>query len=174
MNTEPAARPYDRVVQYAPAIRIFLGLVWLINGGLKLGDPNFALHGGQCERWLADFTSTTWGPYHAFVHQLVIPNVTLFATVVEWSETLIGLVLIAGVFTRFAAWASIFLALNYWVMRGAYAGIGGYVDIEPTLIMLAAVVLMWPATRQFALGVPLLWRGRVVGDDGLEPPTSSL
>jgi uncharacterized membrane protein YphA (DoxX/SURF4 family) len=150
-------------VRYAPAVRIYLGLVWLVNGGLKVGDPNFALHGGQCERWLTDLTVTTSGPYHAFVHQVVIPNVTLFASLAEWGETLIGLALIAGVFTRLAAGASIFLALNYWLMRGAYAGIGGYADVEPNLIALAAVVLTWPATREFGLHLPVVRRPRQHG-----------
>jgi hypothetical protein len=53
--------------------------------------------------------------------------------------------------SRFAAGASIFLLANYWVMRGAYATIGGYADIEPDLAALAAVILMWPATRRISV-----------------------
>jgi uncharacterized membrane protein YphA (DoxX/SURF4 family) len=143
-------------MRYAPAIRIYLGLVWLVNGGLKLGDPLFTQPGGQCQRWLVQFTAGTTGPYHQFVHQIVIPHVTFFATLVEWSETLAGLALIAGLLTRFAAGGSIFLAANYWVMRGAYMTVGGYVDIEPDLIALATVVLLWPATREFALSLVTL------------------
>ena len=138
-------------MKYAPAIRLYLAFVWLVNGGLKLADRTFTQPGGQCEKWLREFTAATSGPYHAFVTSIVIPHVTVFATLVEWGETLAGVALLLGIFTRFSAWSSIFLAVNYWVMRGAYASIGGYADIEPDLIALAAVVLMWSETRRFSL-----------------------
>lgn len=138
-------------MRYAPAIRVFLGFVWLVNGGLKLANPNFIRVGGQCEKWLREFTAGTSGPYHDFVMHVVLPHVSVFAFLVEWGETLVGVALVLGLFTRFAAIASVFLLANYWVMRGAYTTIGGYVDIEPDLAALAAVILMWPATRALSL-----------------------
>jgi uncharacterized membrane protein YphA (DoxX/SURF4 family) len=69
---------------------------------------------------------------------VVIPHVTLFATLVEWGESLVGVGLLLGAFTRFSGWTSIFLLTNYWIMRGAYSeGIGAYVDLEPALAALA-------------------------------------
>lgn len=138
-------------MRYAPAIRVFLGFVWLVNGGLKLANPNFIRVGGQCEKWLRQFTAGTSGPYHEFVMRVVLPHVSIFAFLVEWGETLVGVALVLGLLTRFASAASIFLLANYWVMRGAYASIGGYADIEPDLAALAAVILMWPATRRFSV-----------------------
>jgi thiosulfate dehydrogenase (quinone) large subunit len=143
----------------APAIRLYLGFVWLANGVVKLSHRDFAQPGGRCEKLLRELTAGTAGPYHAFVMHVVIPHVTLFATLVEWGETLVGISLLLGAFTRFSAWTSIFLLTNYWIMRGAYMeGIGGYVDLEPALVALAAVVLLWPATRALSLDASL--RGR--------------
>jgi thiosulfate dehydrogenase [quinone] large subunit len=138
-------------MRYAPAIRVFLGFVWLVNGGLKLANPTFTHAGGQCEKWLRQFTAGTAGPYHDFVMRVVLPHVSVFAFLVEWGETLVGIALVLGLLARFASAASIFLLANYWVMRGAYATIGGYADIEPDLTALAAVILMWPATRRVSL-----------------------
>lgn len=138
-------------MKYAPAIRLYLGFVWLVNGNLKLANPSFAQPGGQCEKWLRQFTEATSGPYHEFVVKFVIPHVTVFATLVECGETLAGIALFLGILTRFSAAASVFLAINYWVMRGAYANIGGFADIEPDLIALAAVVLMWPEARRLSI-----------------------
>lgn len=138
-------------MKYAPAIRFYLGFVWLVNGGLKLANPTFAQPGGQCEKWLREFTASTAGPYHEFVVQFVIPHVIVFATLVECGETLVGVALFLGILTRFSAAASVFLAINYWVMRGAYASVGGFADIEPDLIALAAVVWMWPDARQLSV-----------------------
>lgn len=151
-------------MKYAFCVRIYLGFVWVVNGGLKLADRTFTRPGGQCEKWLREFTTGTVGPYHDFVMYIVIPHITLFASLVEWGETLVGVALIAGIFTRFAAWSSIFLATNYWVMRGAYRSIGGFVDIEPDLMVLAAVVLMWPATRVFAVDAVFNRRSRDYGN----------
>jgi uncharacterized membrane protein YphA (DoxX/SURF4 family) len=138
-------------MQYGAGVRIFLGFVWIVNGGLKLANPTFAVPGGQCERWLRQFTAHTSGPYHDFVTNFVIPHVSLFAFLVEWGESLVGIALILGIFTTFSASMSIFLLVNYWVMRGAYSSIGGYADIEPDLTALAVVVLAWPATRHLSL-----------------------
>jgi uncharacterized membrane protein YphA (DoxX/SURF4 family) len=136
----------------APTIRLYLGFVWLANGAVKLSHRDFAQPGGRCEKLLREFTAGTAGPYHEFVVHVVIPHVTLFGTLVEWGETLVGVALLLGAFTRFSAWASIFLLTNYWIMRGAYSeGIGAYVDLEPALVALAAVVLLWPATRAASL-----------------------
>lgn len=138
-------------MRYAPAIRLFLGFVWVVNGGLKLSTPGFTNAGGQCEKWLRQFSAHTAGPYHSFVTSIVLPHISVFAFLVEWGETLVGIALVLGFMSRFAAGASVFLLANYWIMRGAYATIGGYVDIEPSLAALAAVVLMWPATRRVSV-----------------------
>lgn len=152
-------------MRYASAVRIYLGFVWVVNGSLKLANPTFTRPGGQCEKWLRAFTAGTSGPYHAFVVSFVIPHVTLFATLVEWGETLAGIALIAGIFTRFAACSSIFLAANYWVMRGAYQTIGGFADIEPDLVALAAAVFMWPATRAFSIDAAYMERAAKLRND---------
>src|ERR1700748_3159044 len=100
-------------MRYAPAIRLFLGFVWLVNGGLKLANPTFIAQGGQCEKWLRQFTAGTSGPYHDFVVHVVLPHVSVFGFLVQWGETLVGVALVLGLASRFAAAASILLLANY-------------------------------------------------------------
>jgi thiosulfate dehydrogenase (quinone) large subunit len=132
------------------AMRVWLGVMWIQAGAAKLfGAENagflhnsgaavagFAAHGVPAYSW--------WG---SFLHSFVVPNAGWIAILVAVSEYMIGIALVAGFFTRFAALGSLALLFTY-VMSGT------------------ASVCAWYAL--FAIVILVMWRtASWLGADGL-------
>jgi thiosulfate dehydrogenase [quinone] large subunit len=49
----------------------------------------------------------------------VLPNSALFGNLVAWGELTIGVALIVGLATRYAAFGGAFLVANFWFAKGA-------------------------------------------------------
>jgi thiosulfate dehydrogenase (quinone) large subunit len=102
------------------AMRVWLGVMWIQAGWAKLwgaengaflhhngaGVAGFAAHGKAAYTW--------WG---SFLHSFVVPNSGWIGVLVAVSELVIGLALVAGLFTRVAALGSLALLFTY-VMSG--------------------------------------------------------
>jgi uncharacterized membrane protein YphA (DoxX/SURF4 family) len=102
------------------AMRVWLGAMWIEAGYEKLwgneaagfvhnngaGVAGFATHGTAAYSW-----------WHTVLHGFVVPNAGWIGVLVAVSEFTIGLLLVAGLFTRLAALASLGLLFTY-VMSG--------------------------------------------------------
>jgi thiosulfate dehydrogenase [quinone] large subunit len=100
------------------AMRVWLGIMWIQAGSAKLwgvesaaflhgtGVAGFAAHGTPAYSW--------WG---SFLHSVVLPNADGIGILVAVSEFTIGILLVAGLFTRLAALGSLALLFTY-VMSG--------------------------------------------------------
>jgi thiosulfate dehydrogenase [quinone] large subunit len=102
------------------AMRVWLGVMWIQAGSAKLwgaeaagflhnngaGVAGFASHGTPAYSW--------WG---SFLHGFVVPNAGAIGVLVAVGEFAIGVALVAGLFTRFAALGSLALLFTY-VMSG--------------------------------------------------------
>lgn len=112
--------------RWLAVVRIAVGLLFLESGIHKLswggregGPPMPALS----ERWqralpkrLLEFAQENPVPwYRSFLYHAAIPNARLFAALVAWGEFLIGLSLATGLLARFASFAGVFLAGNYFL-----------------------------------------------------------
>ena len=132
------------------AMRVWLGIMWIQAGWAKLfgaenafflhhngaGVAGFAAHGTPAYTW--------WGH---FLTGFVVPNAGWIAVLVAVSELVIGVALVAGLFTRIAALGSLALLFTY-VMSGT------------------ASVCAWYAL--FAIVILVMWRtSSWIGVDGL-------
>ncbi|HEY1626585.1 MAG TPA: DoxX family membrane protein [Streptosporangiaceae bacterium] len=100
------------------AARVWLGVMWIQAGSSKLwgaesaaflhgtGVAGFAAHGTPAYSW--------WG---SFLHSFVLPNADGIGILVAVAEFSIGILLVAGLFTRLAALGSLALLFTY-VMSG--------------------------------------------------------
>ncbi|PAE15955.1 Crp/Fnr family transcriptional regulator [Virgibacillus sp. 7505] len=86
-------------------IRIYLGYSWLTGGLGKLTGGGFDASG-----FLQSAVAQAGGDHPAvqgwwavFLEQVALPNAGLFSFLVMWGEILVGIALILGVFTNFAA-----------------------------------------------------------------------
>jgi uncharacterized membrane protein YphA (DoxX/SURF4 family) len=131
-------------------LRVALGLVFLAAGGLKVGH--------------ADVFASEIAGFQLLPHPLIAP----LALLLPFLELMIGVYLIVGLFTRFAAWfaaaemAVFAVAIASAVLRGISTSCGcfGPSDKSTTSwpevgrdlgLTLVAVIIAWRAPGAFAL-----------------------
>ena len=124
-------------------LRIYTGIFWLSHGVPKLLNPQFFGQHGFMASMLGEQTAKAHGPYNDFLVHVVLPNAGVFSHLVAWGETLAGVSLLLGLFTRVGGIVGVFLPLNYFMMKGAYAdltSVGG-LDIAAAALSLIHAVL---------------------------------
>jgi uncharacterized membrane protein YphA (DoxX/SURF4 family) len=131
--------------------RILIGATWLIHGYGKLTDPQWALPNGDCYQFLTGMSSHTQGFYHDFIANTVLPNITVFATMVEWGETLTGASLVLGLFSRIGGLVGMLLALQYWTAKSSFAHLDGYSGLDMVTAIASALNLALPTGAVFGL-----------------------
>ncbi|MDE2571703.1 MAG: hypothetical protein KGM44_04155 [bacterium] len=156
-QTLPPPREY---AAWLAAFRIYMGLFWLIAGVLKIGSGSFVGSNGMMVRMVTNFAVKTHGAYHDFLVHTVLTHATLFGELVQWGETLAGLSLLLGLLTRAGGVVAAFLALNYWIARGAGASPEDYVGLEVLAAAASLVHAVLPTGRLFGLDGTLRARGR--------------
>ncbi|MGO1802980.1 MAG: DoxX family membrane protein [Microbacteriaceae bacterium] len=136
------------------AARVALGVLWLIQGVVKYR----AGFGAADIQLVVDSTASNsrapwwFSPIGGFMD--AAPG--LFGIVMPALEVLLGILLIAGILTPLAAFASIGTLMLYW-------GADQLATQYPVMVVLSAVVLLVPGAGRF--GVDGWWRrpGRDVG-----------
>jgi len=98
-------------------LRIYAGLLFAIHGWGKVGRGDGFAEG--MTGFLQSHQEDAFGFYWSFVETAVLPQAPLFAGLVAWGELLMGIALIFGFATRYAALGGIFLMLNFWFAKGA-------------------------------------------------------
>jgi NADH:ubiquinone reductase (H+-translocating) len=124
-------------------LRVYIGILWLLEGIKKVKDgwlnPDniyiIQVEGvtGASEAWeageaaLTPLLSEPPAIYQWFMDTFIAPNAYLFQASVVLMEILIGLALIAGLFTFIASVVSVFLGLNFILSAMAGAEIFWYI-----------------------------------------------
>ena len=147
----PSAQRYAAALA---VLRIYTGISWLIHGIGKLRNPTWGAPNGGFTSFVQDMVKDTSGPYHDFVVGTVLPHFATFAALVAWGETLTGVALTLGLLTRLGGAGGVFLALNYWLSKSAFATINGYAGLDLAALALSAINVALPT-------------GLVCGIDGL-------
>ena len=102
------------------ALRVWLGVMWIQAGWAKLwGAENAAFlhHNGAGVAGFATHAKPAYTWWGSFLHSFVVPNSGWIGVLVAVSELVIGVALVAGLFTRIAALGSLALLFTY-VMSG--------------------------------------------------------
>jgi uncharacterized membrane protein YphA (DoxX/SURF4 family) len=98
-------------------LRIYLGVLFLLAVWPKLRE-DFTPH---LTGFLEQVALARGHPfYQEFVQRVVLPNASLFATLVTWGELLVGLTLVLGLLTRLSAAVALLLLVNYMFAKGAW------------------------------------------------------
>ena len=140
-------------------VRLYIAYVFLPSGWGKLtsgewlfgtGEPIMGLVQGA----IAGEGTPDW--YVSFLEAVVVPNASLFATLVVLGEIAVGLGLLFGLLTGPAAFGAVFMSANFLL-----AGVFGK---NPVLITLAALLMVaWRNAGWIGLDrwlIPLTLRGR--------------
>ena len=143
-------------------VRIWLGYQWLNAGYQKIWGSEhtaFWFGGGAGVKGFATAgvagstagkgAGASYGWWAAFLHNFVIPNASWIAKLVALSEVLIGVALILGLLTGFAAAGALLLNLTY--MFTGSAGVNPMFAILAVLLILAWRNAGWFGLDRFAL-----------------------
>ena len=96
-------------------LRIYTGIFFAWNGLGKIRRDNFA---DGMEGFLNGQLGNSFDFYRPFVESVVLPNKSMFAAMVAWGELAVGLAMLVGLATRYAAAVGAFLVLNFWFAKG--------------------------------------------------------
>lgn len=129
------------------ALRLVVGYHFLFEGMDKLFNPNWTSAGFLLQsNWLfADI-------FHSLVDSSIILSVVDFMNI--WGQILIGLGLILGLFSRWAAYAGALLIFFYYIAIPPF--VNSYTFIDKNLLELFAflVIAIFPTSQ--IIGIDLL------------------
>ncbi len=97
------------------ALRVYTGIFFAWHGFGKISRGNFQQ---GLEGFLNSRLESSFGFYRPFIESVVLPNKALFATLVAWGELAVGIAMIVGLATRYAAVAGALLVANFWFAKG--------------------------------------------------------
>ena len=126
-------------------IRVWLGWQWVVAGWEKVTNPAWMQSGAALKGFLAGAVAAmgahgpvihyTW--YSNFLKMLLASNSYVWmAKLVSLGETMVGIALILGAFTGFAAFFGAFMNFNYLM--------AGTVSVNPMFLVLGvALMIAW-------------------------------
>lgn len=129
-------------------VRVFAG-VFFANAGIAKIGRDFA---ESMSRFLSANLDESFSFYRPFIESVVLPNRGIFAALVAWGELAMGIALILGLATRYAAFAGALMVANFWFAKGAPVLAGSNHDVLWVIVLLM-------------LG--LVHAGRITGLDGI-------
>ena len=127
-------------------VRLYLGYEWLSSALSKITGPgSTAWIGDKAGAAIVGFANgalnkasgdhpDVQGWYATFLQSVVIPNAGIFARLVAFGETLVGIALILGALTGIAAFFGIIMNANYLL--------AGTVSSNPVLIILGTLLML--------------------------------
>lgn len=131
-------------------LRVYTGGFFAWHGFGKLRRDDFPT---AMQSFLEAQAGKSFAFYQAFIESVVLPYKTAFAGLVSWGEFAIGLAMILGLATRYAAAAGALLVLNFWFAKGQ--GFFAGTNHDAVWLVIFVVLGLIPA-------------GRIAGlDDGL-------
>jgi len=120
---------------YLLPVRIFLAVGWLRVCAEKITDPHW-LTGQTLATFLTSHMTSgmPFVQYQSLAHSLFLPNAAALAALVLIGQLLVGLALLAGLFTPYALAGGLFMNLNF-LLSGAADPSAFYVVLQLILLM---------------------------------------
>ena len=147
--------------------RVYVGWLWLEAGWSKVGNPAWTgdkagtalqgfLNGALAKTAGAHPDVSGW--YGSLIENVALPNASAISHIVAYSEVIIGVCLILGVFTGIAAFLGTTMNLNFLF--------AGTVSINPLMVLIQLfLILAWRIAGWYGLDRYLLpklgtpWKG---------------
>ena len=114
-------------------LRVYTGVFFVYHGFGKLRSDDFA---SRMANFLTNSLEATFSFYRPFVESVILPSKEIFAVLVAWGELAIGLALIVGLATRYAAFIGAFMVLNFWFAKGLGVFAGANHDVVWFVILI--------------------------------------
>jgi thiosulfate dehydrogenase [quinone] large subunit len=96
-------------------LRVYTGVFFAYYGFKKIAGGSFT---DGMTGFLSSRAEDSVGWYRVIVEAVIVPMQGLFAFLVAYGELALGMALIIGLATRYAAFAGAFMVLNFWLAKG--------------------------------------------------------
>jgi thiosulfate dehydrogenase [quinone] large subunit len=143
-------------------VRVLVGAVWL-NGAIeKLLNPQFPQQFATSLQ-AGGFISVAPPFFQDFMRGVVVPNSELFAQLMRAGELALGVALILGLLTNFAAVGGIVLSLVILLSQGGVrlgTGLGApkFLTINVLVALISLIILLSPAAKALSVDAILARR----------------
>ena len=148
--------------------RFFIGGLWWQQSLWKL-PPTYTDNpdgSGGLRYWMGEMVKwASTGLQRHFVKEVVLPHFYFFAPQVYFSEVLIAVTLILGLFSRLGAFIGALMAINLWL--GLYRSPAEWPWTYFFLIIVQIMLLVQRPGRSLGLDAILLRRKQQLADQGL-------
>ncbi|MGH3089800.1 MAG: TQO small subunit DoxD [Rubrobacteraceae bacterium] len=143
-------------------VRVLVGAVWLNAGLEKLLNPSFPRRFAE-NLEAGGFIAQAPPFFQTFMVENVVPNAGLMAQVVRACELMMGLALILGLLTNFAAVGSVILSVMILLSQGGVrfgTGLGApeFLNINLLMALLSLVILFSAAAKSYSFDANLVRR----------------
>ncbi len=153
--------PHTKLQSFALVIlRVTIGWHFLYEGGVKLLNPQWT-----AKSYLLDSGGFMKGFFEWIAGNQAV--LVLTDSLNAWGLALIGLSLIAGLFTRYTSLAGVALLLLYYLSHPAFPGIeymfpsdGSYFIINKTLVELFAMLVLFAFPTSHIFGLQRLLKNK--------------
>ncbi len=128
-------------------IRITMGAVWLHAGYGKIKSPDFV---NGIELTLTKMLSgdvPAW--FSSLFHAYILPNAHTAGTILQWTEVMVGVLLIVGLFVNLAALANIKLNTMFFFLSG-WMGASGW-TLNLLMIAIAVAILFSSGSKAVSI-----------------------
>lgn len=115
-------------------LRVYTGVFFAYHGIGKLRRDDFA---SGIERFVTQHLEDCFSFYRPFLESVVLPSKEFFALLISWGELAIGVALVLGLATRYAAFSGAFMVLNFWFAKGLGVFEGANHDVVWFVILIA-------------------------------------
>jgi thiosulfate dehydrogenase (quinone) large subunit len=143
-------------------VRVLVGAVWL-NGAIeKLLNPQFPKQFATSLQ-AGGFISQAPPFFQDFMQNTVVPNAELFAQLMRAGELALGIALIVGLLTNFAAVGSVVLSFVILLSQGGVrlgTGLGApeYLTINVVVALISVIIVLSPAAKALSVDAILARR----------------
>ncbi len=117
-------------------LRVYLGWKWLTGGWGKITGEPFSAAGylsNAAANPVVSHGEVVYPNYVSFLEKFAIPNAEIFSFMVAWGEFLVGLGLILGVLTTYAAFFGVVMNFSFMF--------AGTISTNPWMILIAFFIL---------------------------------
>jgi thiosulfate dehydrogenase (quinone) large subunit len=182
MNALPSAMAYAR---WLAILRIVTGGMWLCHAIPKfVQSDDFMPPTGAIVGFINKAMQNDSAPaaYHAFLANIVLPNIGIFAELVRLGELMVGVSLVLGVLTRLGGLGGMLLTLNYMAAGHGFTSFAAWSSEDAQMLMLSAVNLVLPTGRVWGIDMffgkhaeppPATVRAVFVDEPPMTGPTAS-
>ncbi len=131
------------------ALRIYTGSFFAYHGWTKLTREQ----GFDATGFVTAMQDKAFAFYQPFIESTILPNIGLVSSLVTWGELLIGVALVLGLATRYAAFAGAIMVANFWFAKGS--GFFSAQNYDLMWLVIFLVLALVPAGKTFGLDRPL-------------------